>query len=130
MRPSYGLGLSIECYTGCRPWETPIRSLLLFLFHMKKRKDWFKPKKYPHIGLPLELKDRHKVECYVRNPQKIAHHSFLPLIRREQVSHRYREQDGVRNEYPNADRFLTPLILMLRFIPTMDIFWRNAMRII
>lgn len=39
MRPSYGLGLSIECYTGCRPWETPIRSLLLFLFHMKKRKD-------------------------------------------------------------------------------------------
>lgn len=65
------------------------------LFHMKKRKDWFKPKKYPHIGLPLEQKDRHKVECYVRNPQKIAHHSFLPLIRREQVSHRYREQDGV-----------------------------------
>lgn len=63
---------------------------------MKKQKDWFKPKKYPHIGLPLELKDRHKVECYVRNPQKIAHHSFLPLIRREQVSHRYKEQDGLK----------------------------------
>ena len=67
----------------------------LYLFHMKKRKDWFKPKKYPHIGLPIEPKDRHKVECYVRNPQKITHHSFLPLIRREQVSHRYREQDGI-----------------------------------
>ena len=64
---------------------------------MKKRKDWFKPKKYPHIGLPIELKDRHKVECYVRNPQKISHHSFLPLIRREQVSHRYRELDGITN---------------------------------
>ncbi len=94
MRPLYGLGLSIECYTGCRPWETPIRSLF-YLFHMKKRKDWFKPKKYPHIGLPIEPKDRQNVECYVRNPQKIAHHSFMPLIRREQVSHRYRGQDGV-----------------------------------
>ncbi len=71
-------------------------SVASFVFiPLKKRKDWFKSKKYPHIGLPIEPKDRHKVECYVRNPQKIAHHSFLPLIRREQVSHRYRLQDGV-----------------------------------
>lgn len=63
---------------------------------MKKRKDWFKPKKYPHIGLPLEFKDRHKVECYVKNPLKISQHSFLPLIHREQVSHRYVEKEGIK----------------------------------
>lgn len=67
----------------------------LFLSHMKKRKDWFRPKKYPHVGLPLELKDRHKVECYVRNPQKVSCHPFLPLIRREQISHRYKKQGDV-----------------------------------
>lgn len=63
---------------------------------MTKQRDWFKPKKYPHIGLPLEPKDRHRVECYVRNPLKIAHHPFLPLLRREQISYRYKEKDGIK----------------------------------
>lgn len=67
---------------------------------MKKSKDWFKPKKYPHIGLPLEQKDRHKVERYVRNPSKISSHSFLPLIRREQVSYRYKDKDGIKKCTP------------------------------
>lgn len=63
-------------------------------FYALRRKDWFKPKKYPHIGLPLEHKDRHGIECYVRNYQKVSHHSFLPLIRREQISHRHKKHDG------------------------------------
>lgn len=63
---------------------------------MTKRKDWFKPKKYPHIGLPIEPKDRHKIECYIRNPLKIAQHSFMPLIRREQISYKYKEEIGVK----------------------------------
>ena len=61
---------------------------------MAKRKTWFKPKKYPHIGLPITVKDRHKVESYVRNPGKIAHHAFLPLIKRVQRSHRYTHDNG------------------------------------
>lgn len=63
---------------------------------MTKKRDWFKPKNYPHIGLPLEPKDRHRVECYVRNPSKIAHHPFLPLLRREQISYRYKEKDEIK----------------------------------
>ena len=63
---------------------------------MKHRKGWFKPKKYPHIGLPLEPKDRHKVASYVLNPVKIAQHSFLPLIQRVQISYRYKGKAGIK----------------------------------
>lgn len=46
-----------------------------------KEKDWFRLKKYPHIGLPLENKDRHKwVESYITNKDSIAKHRFLPFI--------------------------------------------------
>lgn len=46
-----------------------------------KEKDWFKIKKYPHIGLPLEGRERFKwIESYVKNPKKVATHSFLPFI--------------------------------------------------
>jgi len=64
---------------------------------MAKRKTWFKPKKYPHIGLPITVKDRHKVESYVRNTKKIAHHAFLPLIKRVQRSYRYKHDNGKYN---------------------------------
>jgi hypothetical protein len=48
----------------------------------KKQKDWFKIKRYPHIGLPLNpMSDRYKwIEKYVTNPEKVAKHSFLPFI--------------------------------------------------
>lgn len=63
---------------------------------MSKRKDWFKPKKYPHIGLPIETGTRHEVENYLRNPTKISQHSFLPLIKRVQVSYRYKSIEGIK----------------------------------
>ena len=47
----------------------------------KKKKDWFKIKRYPHIGLPLNDSDRHIwIQNYITNPEKIAKHSFLPFI--------------------------------------------------
>jgi len=61
---------------------------------MARSKTWFKPKKYPHIGLPITVKDRRAVESYVHNTGKIAHHSFLPLIKRVQRSHRYKQENG------------------------------------
>jgi hypothetical protein len=43
----------------------------------KKVKDWFKIKRYPHIGLPLNPNDRYKwIEKYVTDPESIAVHSF------------------------------------------------------
>lgn len=72
----------------------------IYIPNMKQQKDWFKPKKYPHIGLPLEPKDRHKIASYVMNRSKVAHHSFLPLIQRIQVSYRYKEKDGVKKREP------------------------------
>ncbi|WP_162342944.1 reverse transcriptase/maturase family protein [Cyclobacterium salsum] len=66
---------------------------------MKKKKDWFKLKRYPHIGLPLNVKDRHKwIEPYIKNPAKIAKHRFLPFIHKSLSVRKYRkvycEEDG------------------------------------
>lgn len=61
---------------------------------MARIKTWFKPKKYPHFGLPITVKDRRAVESYVRNTDKIAHHAFLPLIKRVHRSYRYKHIDG------------------------------------
>ena len=47
----------------------------------KKEKDWFKIKRYGHIGLPLNDSDRYIwIQNYVTNPEKVAKHSFLPFI--------------------------------------------------
>lgn len=41
---------------------------------------WFKLKKYPHIGLPITIKDYNWAKEYVMDKEKIKKHSFLPLI--------------------------------------------------
>jgi hypothetical protein len=50
---------------------------------IQEEKDWFRLKRYPHIGLPLKLRDRGWVESYVTNPTKIKSHSFFPFIHRK-----------------------------------------------
>ncbi|MCC8408561.1 hypothetical protein LJ707_06445 [Mucilaginibacter sp. UR6-1] len=69
---------------------------------MKKEKDWFRLKKYPHIGLPLRMSDRPWVAGYVTNEAKIAGHAFYPLIHRSKVVRKYRKsidkKTGVRSE--------------------------------
>ena len=44
--------------------------------------EWLQIKRYPHIGLPIEEKDRKKIAFYITNSNNIAKHSFTPLIRR------------------------------------------------
>lgn len=66
---------------------------------MKKKKDWFKIKRYPHIGLPLNVKERYKwIEPYITNPAKIAKHRFLPFIHKSNTVRKFRkvysEEDG------------------------------------
>lgn len=67
---------------------------------MPKDKDWFRIRRYPHIGLPLEYKDRSWLTAYVRNKDKIRQHSFLPFIHRKYETRRFRREichDGTRS---------------------------------
>lgn len=58
----------------------------------KKPKDWFKIKRYPHIGLPLNNSDRHKwIEKYVTSPDVVAKHSFLPFIHKTSRVKKFRK---------------------------------------
>jgi hypothetical protein len=52
--------------------------------------DWFKLKRYPHLDLPLSLKDYRWIKKYLENEQKIKIHSFLPLIHKCIVKRKYR----------------------------------------
>jgi hypothetical protein len=59
---------------------------------VKKEKDWFKVKRYPHIGLPLNPHDRFKwIEKYVTSPESIAKHRFLPFIHKTAKVKKYRK---------------------------------------
>ncbi len=67
----------------------------------RREKDWFKPKSYQHIGLPLRQRDRDWVEKYVQDPKKIASHSFLPFIYRKIEKKKFRRDihsDGTRSK--------------------------------
>lgn len=58
----------------------------------KKEKDWFKLKRYPHIGLPLNYSDRYKwIEKYVTSPEIISKHSFLPFIHKTSKVKKFRK---------------------------------------
>jgi hypothetical protein len=53
---------------------------------------WFKTKKYPHIGLPITIKDYNWVKEYVENSEKVRTHSFLPLIHKSIVKRKFRAE--------------------------------------
>jgi hypothetical protein len=57
---------------------------------MTETRSWFKIKRYNHIGKPISLKEKHSVESYVKNEDKISHHAFFPLIKREIKKYRYK----------------------------------------
>lgn len=60
---------------------------------MKKQKDWFKDRGYPHFSNKTPISVRKKIEYYVSNPQKVARHSFSPLIFKEIKQRRYKLSD-------------------------------------
>lgn len=78
----------------------------------KKQKDWFKIKRYPHIGLPLNYSARHKwIEKYVTSPEMVSKHSFLPFIHKTSKVKKFRKvyssKDGkVHEGYKEGDRVL------------------------
>src|SRR5688500_4203908 len=56
------------------------------------RKEWFKLKPYPHIGLPFSFADRRWIERYVSNIEAVASHAFSPFIHREIITRKFRKQ--------------------------------------
>jgi hypothetical protein len=65
---------------------------------------WFKTKKYPHIGLPITIKDYNWVKEYVENPGKVRTHSFLPLIHKSIVKRKFRADNSVSVLNPSGKR--------------------------
>lgn len=66
----------------------------------KKEKDWFRLKRYPHIGLPLEPSDKVWIEKYVTDKTKISEHAFSPFIHRKTEARKFRKEichDGTRS---------------------------------
>lgn len=59
---------------------------------------WYKPKKYPHIGFPITRQKFQNTCSYIKNPYKIAVHSFLPLVRRTIVTYPFKmdESTGIK----------------------------------
>lgn len=49
-----------------------------------------------HLDIPIEGMQRNSIVSYVRNPNAVAKHSFLPLIRRSIHTYPYRTKCGVR----------------------------------
>jgi len=57
---------------------------------MKKEKDWFKDRGYPHFSNKTPLSVRKEVERYITNSKKVSKHSFSPLIFKEIKQRRYK----------------------------------------
>ena len=72
---------------------------------MKKEKDWFKLKKYPHIGVPLKATDRPWVQRYVTNTNAVKAHAFYPLIHRTSVVRKYRRNINKDTGKRSAERY-------------------------
>jgi Reverse transcriptase (RNA-dependent DNA polymerase) len=67
----------------------------------KKKKDWFRLKRYLHVGLQLEQKDRVWIEPLVKNDEAISTHAFYPFIHRQLKVRKFRKEichDGTRSE--------------------------------
>lgn len=65
------------------------------------KKDWFRVKKYPHIGLPIIPKDRIWVDSLVKNPNAIAEYGFYPFIHKTISVRKFRKviaDDGKRSK--------------------------------
>ena len=54
--------------------------------------EWFKLRRYPHIGLPITAKEKSKICNYVKDSEKISKHSFLPFIHKQIHSKRTKKQ--------------------------------------
>lgn len=71
---------------------------------MEELEEWFKIKKYPHIGKPITIKDYSRVKMYVNNPDKIREHSFLPFIHKTILKRKFRADKNIIGKNPSGKR--------------------------
>lgn len=70
-----------------------------------KKHEWFKIRRYPHIGHPITAKDKKKVASYIKNTSQISKHSFSPFIHKQIFSRKLRkEYDNFGNVKFNGKR--------------------------
>jgi hypothetical protein len=67
----------------------------------KDSADWFKLKRYPHIGLPIKFDQISKIRSYITNPEKIRKHSFLPFLHRAKKQRKFRPRFNEEFERSN-----------------------------
>lgn len=65
---------------------------------------WFKLKKYPHIGKPITIKDREWVVKYVKDPENVTKHSFLPLLHKTIIQRKFRADEVNPKRNPSGKR--------------------------
>ena len=56
-----------------------------------KKKNWFKLKRYPHIGIPVSTKQIPTIVSYITNPECIRKHAFTPFIYSPKETRRFRK---------------------------------------
>lgn len=66
---------------------------------------WFKLKRYPHIGLPITVRDYDWIKAYVNDEVAIKQHAFLPFVHKCIVSRKYRPNKDAPSTYnPSGKR--------------------------
>lgn len=65
---------------------------------------WFKLKRYPHIGEPITQKDYKWIKKYLEDEKCIKEHSFLPLIHKCIVQRKYRADLSINSRNPSGKR--------------------------
>lgn len=74
---------------------------------MIKEKDWFKDRGYPHFSNKTPLSNKKDIERYITNAEKVAKHSFYPLIFKEIKQRRYKLSDfngKIRRSHKKSDK--------------------------
>lgn len=66
--------------------------------------EWYKLKRYPHIGEPLTIKDYKWVKRYIEDETCIKKHSFLPLIHKCIIQRKYRANNNELVRNPSGKR--------------------------
>lgn len=82
-----------------------LRNLPPILLSIMIHEDWFKIKRYPHIGLPITTKDYNWVKNYVNDPNKISKHSFLPFIHKTILKRKFRTDPSNATKNKSGKRY-------------------------
>lgn len=65
---------------------------------IKKKKDWFKYRGYPHLSNDIPFSKKKEVKSYIENSENIRKHTFLPLISKNIIQRRFKLNDrGLRS---------------------------------